>query len=311
MQMNEFGLIGKYFSWPSNQSSVELSVGDDAAVLNVEGGYQIVTSIDTLIAGVHFPQNTAAADIAYKALAVNLSDLAAMGAIPKYFTLALTIPEVDVHWLEGFSRSLQKLSEKFGVSLIGGDTTKGPLSITISIIGWVENNTALMRSQAQIGDGVFVSNSIGDAALALLQLNSDHSVDAHCLQRLNRPYPQVELGRSLRGVASACIDISDGLEQDLSHILTSSRVGATIEVEKLPISQASAEHVRQQNDYTLALNGGDDYELCFTVPKQNQAALAGISKCCGVNITQIGVICESAGLEIVGVKSAGSSYQHF
>lgn len=309
--MNEFDLIGKYFTWPSNLTSAELSVGDDAAVCNVEPGYQIATSIDTLISGVHFPKDTSAADIAYKALAVNLSDLAAMGAIPKYYTLAITMPVVDTLWLEEFSHSLRQLSKEFDVSLIGGDTTRGSLSITISIVGWIESNTALLRSKAQIGDGVFVSNTIGDAALALYQLNSNTPLNARCLQKLNQPYPQIELGRSLRGIASSCIDISDGLEQDLSHILKSSQVGAIIQVEKLPISSVLTEHVQKHGDYDLPLNGGDDYELCFTVSPQNQAALSGISQRCGVKITQIGSICESAGLEVVGVENAGSSYQHF
>ena len=226
--MQEFDLIRKYFTWSSGQSSVVLGVGDDGAICNVEFGYQLVTSIDTLIAGVHFPESTSAADIAYKALAVNLSDIAAMGALPKHFTLALTMPKVDKSWLQEFSQSLKQLSEQFGVSLIGGDTTRGPLSITISIIGWVESGKALHRSGAQIGDGIYVSNTIGDAAFALWQLNNNDVPDKGCLTKLNRPTPQVNLGRSLVDVSSACIDISDGLEQDLSHVLKASSVGAKI-----------------------------------------------------------------------------------
>jgi len=309
--MQEFDLIRKYFTWSSDQDSVVLGVGDDGAICDIESGYQLVTSIDTLIAGIHFPESTCATDIAYKALAVNLSDMAAMGALPKYFTLASTMPEVDQSWLQDFSQSLKQLSEQFNVSLVGGDTTKGSLSITISIIGWIESGKALRRSGAQVGDGVYVSNTIGDAAFALWQLNNNEKPDNGCLVKLNRPLPQVELGRLLQGVASACIDISDGLEQDLSHILNASKVGARIEVEKIPLTKVLTDHVNKKNDWSLVLNGGDDYELCFTVPEKNQAMLGDISKRCGVKITQIGVICESGGLEILGAKNTGKSYQHF
>lgn len=310
-KMNEFDLISKYFSWPLSDTSVVLGVGDDGAICDIESGYQLVTSIDTLIAGVHFPKSTSAADIAHKALAVNLSDMAAMGALPKHFTLALTLPEVDQSWLEDFSQSLQQLSTQSGVSLIGGDTTKGPLSIAISIVGWVESGKALRRSGAQVGDGVYVSNTIGDAAFSLWQLNNNDAPDSGCLVKLNRPIPQVELGRSLQGIASACIDISDGLKQDLCHILKASKVSARIEVEKIPLAKVLTDHVNKKNDWSLVLNGGDDYELCFTVPVKNQTMLSGISKRCGVKITQVGVICESGDLEIVGAKNIGRSYQHF
>jgi len=309
--MHEFDLIREYFTWPSDENSIALGVGDDSAICDIESGYQLVTSIDTLIAGVHFPESTSASDIAYKALAVNLSDIAAMGALPKYFTLALTVPKVDQSWLKDFSRSLKQLSEQFGVSLIGGDTTKGPLSITISIFGWVESGEALRRSGAQIGDGIYVSNTIGDAAFALWQLNNNDVPIKGCLVKLNRPTPQIDLGRALVGVGSACIDVSDGIEQDLSHILKASSVGAKIDAGKIPLTKVLVDYVKKYNDWSLVLNGGDDYELCFTVSKNNQAMLGDISKRCGVKITQIGVICESVGLEIVGAKNIGKSYQHF
>jgi len=309
--VQEFDLIREYFTWPSAQGSVVLGVGDDGAVCDVEPGCQLVTSIDTLIAGVHFPESTSAADIAHKALAVNLSDMAAMGALPKHFTLALTMPKVDQPWLQDFSQSLKRLSEKFGVNLIGGDTTRGSLSITISIIGWVEDGKSLRRSGAQIGDGVYVSNTIGNAAFSLWQLQNNDTPDSACLAKLNRPVPQVELGCSLRGVASSCIDISDGLGQDLSHVLKASKVGARVEVGRIPLTKTLTDHVKKQSDWSLVLNGGDDYELCFTVPEKNQAMLSGISKRCGVKITQIGVVCPSGGLDIVGAKNIGKSYQHF
>jgi len=309
--MREFDLIKQYFTWGENDSSITLGVGDDCAVGDIDTGYQFVSSIDTLISGVHFPQETSAADIAFKALAVNLSDIAAMGAIPKHYTLALTLPEVDKAWLQDFSQSLKQLSQQFGVSLIGGDTTRGVLSITISIVGWVENGKALLRSGAKIGDGIFVSNTIGDAALALRQLKGNDSPNLDCLAKLNRPTPQVELGLSLLGVASACIDISDGLEQDLSHILSRSNVGALIEVDKIPLSVPLMDYVSESKDWSPVLSGGDDYELCFTVPSNKQSMLANIASKCDVKITQIGFIRDSAGLEVKGAQNVGESYQHF
>ena len=309
--MNEFDLIREYFSWPSRDSNVVVGVGDDAAVLNVSTSEQLVTSTDTLIEGVHFSAQADPRDIAYKALAVNLSDIAAMGGRAKYFTLALSLPKIDNHWLGEFSSSLKELAERFKVSLVGGDTTKGALSITINVIGTLESGSALKRSGASPGDGIYVSNTIGSAAYAWWQLNNDQKPSKGNLEKLNRPIPRLELGRSLNGIASACIDISDGLEQDLGHILDCSNVGATIELADLPLDEELSDYVKRTSDYSIALCGGDDYELCFSVPKRQKEWLLKRLQNLNVRITQIGEITQSLGLKINGYRSNSSSYQHF
>lgn len=307
--MGEFDLIDKYFTWASKSKSVLLSIGDDGAVLQTKKDFQLVTSIDTLVSGVHFFKDTAAADIAYKALAVNLSDLAAMGALPKFYTLAITMPDLDSYWLEEFSQSLKKISREFALDLVGGDTTRGPLSITISIFGWVEKNMALKRSGANIADDIYVSNTIGDAAFALSFLDT---AKQDLLKRLHRPSARVNLGRSLIGVASSCIDISDGLQQDLSHILKSSKVGAIIELKNIPLKKVVADYVTKNNDWSLVLNGGDDYELCFTAASDKRDLIQKISSTCNVKISKIGTICNNKKLEIVGdINKTAKSYQHF
>ena len=309
--MNEFDLIRDYFTWPIKDSSVTLAVGDDAAIFSLDHGYQLVTTTDTLVEGVHFSATTSAKDIAHKSLVVNLSDIAAMGAKAKYFTLALSIPKIDKSWLQDFSNSLKHLSEQYEVSLVGGDTTRGPLNITITMIGMVERSKALTRSGARPGDGIYVSGTIGDAGFCFWKLSNDLVPSSQELKRLNCPTPRVDLGLVLTGLASACIDLSDGLEQDLSHILKASSVGAVIEVKKIPISEALLNHIKDTNDWSIPLCGGDDYELCFTIPEGNEEALKKISKSCNVKITKIGIINESLGLQIEGFDGPRKSYQHF
>jgi len=240
-----------------------------------------------------------------------LSDIAAMGAKPKYFMLAITLPKIDQPWLKEFSDSLKQLSMHYNVSLIGGDTTRGPLNINITMIGVVEKSKALTRSGARPGDGVYVSGTIGDAGFCFWKLSNDLVPVNQELKRLNTPTPRVELGLKLKNIASACIDISDGLEQDLSHILKSSSVGAVIKVAKIPISKALYVHIKDTNDWSIPLCGGDDYELCFTIPEGNEEDLKKISESCNVKITKIGVINESLGLEIEGFNGPRKSYQHF
>ena len=309
--MNEFELIETYFNWGATDPSTHLGIGDDCAVINVEPGYQLLSSVDTLLDGVHFSSDTSAQDIAYKALAVNLSDLAAMGATPKYFTLALTLPNIDEQWLDDFSASLKELANEYKLSLVGGDTTKGPLSITINITGQVKKDKALLRSLAQVGDGIFVSNTLGDAAYAWWQIQNNQMPSKNCLSQLNRPKPQVQLGQNLIGIANACIDISDGLEQDLSHVLRRSGVGASIDVNKLTLSAEVSAYVNKSNDWCIALAGGDDYELCFTVPKDRIARLEFIARELDITLTQIGVITQEKGLLIEGIDKTCESYQHF
>ena len=229
-----------------------------------------MVTVDTIVAGVHFPPDTSAEDIGYRALAVNLSDIAAMGAMPAWATLALTMPAADESWLEGFCAGFFSLARAHDVTLIGGDTTAGPLTVTVQIMGHVPAGKALRRSGAQPGDLVFVSGHLGDAAagLALIEKRADTSNAAHrdfLIERFLRPVPRIGLGKALRGLASATIDISDGLGADLGHILEASGVGARIDPDRLPRSRALIETFEPMRAFELALSGGDDYELCFTL----------------------------------------------
>ncbi len=310
--MNEFELIETYFNWEDSNQLINLGIGDDCAIIDVDSNYQLLTSTDTLIEGVHFPVNTSATDIAYKALAVNLSDLAAMGATPKYFTLALTLPNLDKQWLSDFSTSLRQVANKYNLSLVGGDTTKGPLSITISITGQVEKNKALLRRSAKVGDGIFVSNTLGNSAYAWWQIQNNQTPSSGCLNHFNRPEPQIKLGQSLVGIANACIDISDGLEQDLSHILNQSNVGASISLSQIPLSEELDVYIKQTNNWCIALAGGDDYELCFTVPMSKLDVLKTLQDESNIKVTQIGVINDSGKLTKDGeFNKQCDSYQHF
>jgi len=309
--MDEFELIQNYFNWPLTDANVVLGIGDDAAIFNLDSGYQLVTTTDTLSEGVHFFKDDSPENIAYKSLAVNLSDVAAMGANPKWFTLALTIPKLDKVWLKYFSESLKEVSEKYNVSLIGGDTTRGPLNITITMMGVVEKTKAIKRSGAMSGDYIYVSGEIGDAALCLKKINENKKPSKSEMINFNRPIPRLELGLALNGIVSSCIDISDGLEQDLSHIIKSSKVGAMIDVHRIPLSQSMVKYIKENDDWSIPLCGGDDYELCFTAPKTEEENLKKISKSCGVKITKIGVIDDSKSLKIFGFKGLIASYKHF
>ena len=309
--MNEFELIQNYFNWPLSDPDIELGIGDDAAIFNLDSGYQLVTTTDTLSEGVHFFKNDSPEDIAYKSLAVNLSDIAAMGATAKCFTLALTLPKLDEIWLKQFSQSLKQTSKKYNVSLIGGDTTRGPLNITITMMGVVEKSKAIKRSGARNGDNIYVSGEIGDAALCLKKINAGEKPHKAELIKLNRPIPRLELGSTLKGIASSCIDISDGLEQDLSHIIKASKVGAMVDIQELPLSQSMIKYIEHNNDWALPLCGGDDYELCFTAPENFNSEIINIAEFYKIKITKIGVINDSKDLKIKGYDGQGQSYQHF
>ncbi|AXE62411.1 thiamine-phosphate kinase [Candidatus Thioglobus sp. NP1] len=309
--MNEFELIQSYFDWQLNDSTIATGIGDDAAIFNINKGFQLVTSTDILSEGVHFFKDTSASDIAYKSLAVNLSDIAAMGATAKYFTLALTLPKLDQVWLKDFSESLKLTSEMFKVSLIGGDTSRGPLNISITIMGVIENSKAILRSNAKVGDTIYVSGHIGDAAHCLKKIFGGLEPTKDELISLNRPFPRLNLGEALKEIANSCIDISDGLEQDLSHILKASNVGAEIDVRNLPLSKSLLNYVNNNNDWSVPLCGGDDYELCFTVPKTQEQLLKSISELCEVRITKIGVINNTKKLKIKGYDGPSNSYKHF
>lgn len=281
MGLSEFDLISQYFrqreALHGSRSDVELGIGDDAAIVNVPAGHSLVMSLDTLVSGVHFPQQVLAEDVGWKALAVNLSDMAAMGAEPNWFMLGLTLPQADQAWLEDFSRGLSQLARQYNLALIGGDTTHGPLTVSVQVNGLVPQGQALRRSGAQAGDLIYVSGQLGDAGLGLKLALSELEIELppqrrdYFLNRLNRPTPRLELGLVLRGLATAAIDISDGLLADLGHILENSGVGASIDLEKLPL----ADEVRALSKewWRTPLTAGDDYELCFTIPSGKQAEL--------------------------------------
>ena len=309
--MNEFDLIQSYFNWEVTDPSVELGVGDDAALFNLNPGHQLVTSTDTLVEGVHFFKDDSPIDIAYKSLAVNLSDMAAMGAAAKCYTLSLTIPELDKEWLKDFSSSLKESSRLFNVHLIGGDTSKGPLNISINMMGSIEINSSIKRSGANEGDEIYVSGELGSAAFCLKKIKKGEIPLESDLNALNRPIPRLELGSALKNLASSCIDVSDGLEQDLSHILKSSGVGAIIDTQELPLSDSVMQYVKDTNDWSLPLCGGDDYELCFTAGKSKRDKISAISESLGTRVTRIGEIISQKKLEVIGYKGPRNSYQHF
>jgi len=318
--MSEFDLIATYFTWknPSQQSkdissntssNIVKSVGDDAAVLALAPNQQLVTSIDTLVSGVHFPPNTSPYDIGYKALAVNLSDLAAMGSKPEWFTLALTLPEIDHQWLSEFSRDLKELAEEVGIALVGGDTTSGPLAISIQVMGSVETGKALYRNGAKQGDKIYVTGTLGDGAAGLASIqNKLELTEAHadyCQQRLNRPTPRLNESDLIKDFASACIDVSDGLLQDLSHILKQSNLsdlkntllGAEIDLTQIPFSKA-LKSIANQQATEFALTGGDDYELLFTIPETQEAQFLenNNSSGCVFEFSCIGIITNQKGI---------------
>ncbi|MBN2864790.1 MAG: thiamine-phosphate kinase [Thiotrichales bacterium] len=335
----EFTLIDQYFL-PLSKGLLpnELGIGDDGAVMTPPDNHQLVVVTDTLVAGVHFPLDTAPADIAWKAVAVNLSDLAAMGAKPGFISLALTLPENEQAWLNGFAKGLTDICHHYQVPLIGGDTTKGPLTITVTAHGWVERGGALYRSGAQVGDIIAVSGVIGDAGLGLkFALNTLtksqqaclNSEDIQfCLDALNRPNPQLGLGRLLQSHATSAIDISDGLLADFTHILEQSikhlerqglTLGAEIYLESLPLSPAMQKWIQHTNEWTLPLSAGDDYQLCFTVRPEHWINLHKLAKAQGFKITQVGRITGQAGVvvkanadsEDVITNLLTSGYQHF
>ncbi|WP_147195755.1 thiamine-phosphate kinase [Pantoea sp. CCBC3-3-1] len=294
MACGEFELITRYFDRvTSSRRDVEKGIGDDCALLNLPDKQTLAISTDTLVEGVHFLRDIHPADLGYKALAVNLSDLAAMGADPAWLTLALTLPEVNEAWLKDFSDSLFELLDYYNMQLIGGDTTRGPLSLTLGIHGLVPQGRALKRSGARPGDWVYVTGTLGDSAagLALLQHRiriNDPAVHEALIKRHLRPMPRILQGQALRDLASAAIDISDGLISDLGHILKASGCGARLNLEALPLSEVMKKHFDPEQAIRWALSGGEDYELCFTVPEINRGALDVALGHYGVPFTCVG-----------------------
>jgi thiamine-monophosphate kinase len=318
--MNEFELIQRFFTHTgSERSDVILSVGDDCALLRVPEGKELAVTIDTLVEGVHFLPGTDPQSLGHKALAVNLSDLAAMGAEPAWVTLALTLPSVDESWLAAFCRGFSALAEAHGVQLIGGDTTRGPLAISVQAQGFTESGQALRRSGAKAGDLIYVTGTLGDAGLALLAHHGT-SVDPEHLpylqSRLDRPTPRIDVGGMLPGLASAAIDISDGLLADLGHICEASEVGAKLELAALPCSPGVRRYVDQSDDWGVVLSSGDDYELCFTVPPEHQADVEVLVEKFECGLSRIGVIEQQPGLRCMGedgslFSGASLGYEHF
>lgn len=320
MALGEFDLIKRYFTPAAYPADVLLGVGDDAAVLEVPAGCKLVAAVDTIVAGVHFPADTGPADIAYRALAVNLSDMAAMGAQPRWFTLSLCLPQAEESWLDEFAGGLWRLAQRYGVQLVGGDTVKGPLNVSVQILGLVEADAWLSRSGARPGDVVFISGVPGEAAGGLqLLLQAPLAVESlyrqQLLERFYRPTPRVELGRCIRRLASAAMDVSDGLLTDLGKLCAASRCGAHLDLEALPVSQALTAAFGGRAAERHALLGGDDYELLFTVSGdrllQLEAAIAGLS----VRCTPIGRIVEGNAVQCFrqGEPSTvrGEGFDHF
>lgn len=318
---SEFFLIDNYFKSKSiNRSDVFLGIGDDAAVTTVPTGMQLVSAVDTMVSGVHFSGDTPPYCVGYKSLAVNLSDLAAMGAEPAWATLAITMPQADEAWIQHFCDGFFNLAKSHSVQLIGGDTTQGPLTITVQIMGLVPDGQALTRRGAQVGDLIYVSGTLGDAAAALTLGRNDQQVGASTIDkalrnRLDRPTPRVELGLQLRKIASSAIDISDGLASDLSHVLEAGGVGATIRQESIPLSSSLDAIEDTEQVMRWALQGGDDYELCFTVLPENSRSVETIARQLKLNVTEIGFVEEKKGLrlsnEAVIQELSPIGFEHF
>lgn len=272
--MAEFGLIERIRARTHvPRGDVLLGIGDDAALLATRPNEALVVATDTMVAGVHFPHDAAAFDIGWKSLAVNLSDLAAMGAAPSHALLALTLPEADAPFIDAFAEGFGALAREFGVALVGGDTTSGPLAVTVTVLGFVPMGEALRRDAARVGDLVCVTGTLGDAAAALYQWRSELPIMEPLAARWHRPAPRVSIGLALRGIARAAIDVSDGFVADLDHICAQSGVGAEIDADALPSSLALREAVDRIQRRRLQLSGGDDYELCFTIPPGAEHAL--------------------------------------
>ncbi len=316
----EFNIIEKYFTRPSQNT--DLGVGDDAALIQISAGHQLAVSADMSVAGTHFLESCPAYFVGWKSLAVNISDMAAMGATPKWATLAIALPKIDEGWLAEFSRGFFACADEFGVSLIGGDTTRGPLNISVQIMGEVPTGKALHRDKAKAGDEIWVSGTLGEAALGLAQLQNklpentlSDTEKQSCINALQAPQPRVALGLALQAIAHSAIDISDGLLADLGHVLERSNLGANLYWERIP-------HVNVSNGiditqlHRLSLAGGDDYELCFTAPASQHDAILSIGEKLNIKLSAIGETTQANGLYVydknhqaIELKSAG--YDHF
>lgn len=315
MTAGEFDLIARIRSRIAARSDVVLGIGDDAALVQPPPGMQLVVTADTLNAGVHFPEATAAADIGWKALAVNLSDLAAMGARPAWCTLSLSLPVSDPAWIDAFLDGFLALADAEGIALIGGDTTRGPLSISVTAMGLIESGRALRRDAAQVGDDVWVTGTLGDAAAALAQLDS-RDADPFLRSRLDRPTPRMAAGQALSGIAHACVDVSDGLLADLGHVCARSGVAAEVQIASLPASAALERRFEAMQRSGFQTGGGDDYELCFTAPTDARERIGALADELDLRFTRIGAILPGQGVQAVDAQGKHwqpprHGYDHF
>lgn len=310
MPLSEFSLIQRFFTKQHiTNSSTRLGIGDDCALMSIPDGYELAVTTDTMVENVHFFAGVDPRLLGHKLLAVNLSDLASMGAKPVSVTLALTLPDIDEKWLSEFSQGFLKLAERHSVDLIGGDTTSGPLTLTVQAMGLVPKGLALRRSNAKPGDFIYMTGFLGDAGLGLKIHQGYHCKDPEAaLARFNQPDPQSQAGQDLLGVANACIDLSDGLVGDLGHILEQSHLGACLDWNALPLSKVVQTYIDETGDWSMPLTAGDDYELCFTVSPERLGSLI-------VPATKIGVIESEPGLRL---KKSGKiqsievkAFEHF
>ncbi len=319
---SEFDIIKKFFTFADTRDDVLIAGGDDCASVVVPPDKQLLITTDTLISGVHFPAETSAEDIAYKAIMVNLSDLAAMGATPAWLTLAISLPEIDESWLQKFSATLAGLLKRFNISLIGGDTTKGALSITMQAMGLCDKNKLMRRDQAKTGDKIYVTGDLGDAAIGLhVLLNKiDDKQLQVCIERLNRPQARVEFAQQLVFYSACAIDISDGLVADLNHIVNASACGAQVFLSRIPISSSAAYYFEKYNsgeiDWSMLLTRGDDYELCFTISEDKESDVVKLAHRFDLKISCIGEITKSTAVSFLNAENkpqnfTDTGFKHF
>jgi thiamine-monophosphate kinase len=310
MPLSEFALIQRFFTKQAvTNSSTRLGIGDDCALLSIPDGYELAITTDTMVENVHFFKDTDPAQLGHKLLAVNLSDLASMGAKPLSVTLALTVPSINEAWLSAFAIGFLTLAERYDVDLIGGDTTAGALTLTVQALGLVPRGQALTRSAAQVGDFIYLSGNIGDAGLGLKIIQGYQCTDPNnALNQFNQPEPACHIGQALISVANACIDISDGLSSDLGHILQQSQVGACLYWDELPLSMAVLTYINDTGDWLLPLVAGDDYQLCFTVSPEKAAQVPAGCQKIGIIEAEHGLRLNKAGI-IQSLEVKG--YEHF
>ncbi len=303
---SEFEIIERYFKKKIKQTA--LGIGDDAAMINVQKNHQLVISSDMLIENIHFLKNTNPSHLGWKSLAVNLSDIAAMGSKPKSATLSISLPKINHLWLKKFTEGFFKCANQFGIDLIGGDTSRGPLSISITIMGEIKKNQGLLRSGAKINDDIWVTGQLGLASMGLASLQGKLKLAPRlkikCLKALEVPTPKILLGSHLSRYANSCIDISDGLIQDLNHILKASKVGATLFLNDIPCEK----FIHTSEQYHFVFNGGDDYELLFTAPKKNRSNIKKIAKKTNTSVNIIGAITHKKDLKILNEQGKSVTF---